>query len=595
MKKQIIYWVVLILAVPIIQSCSTTLDGDLIITKVNVINVRTGDITTNMDVVITGDSISSIIAHKNNTNYKAKQVIDGAEKYLIPGLWDMHTHTWRAYKDFFPLLIANGVTGVREMFGDLETVKYIRAEIKNGEIIGLVIISSGNIIDGNPPLWSSSDVADSAQKGREIVREQKEKGADFIKVYSFLERDTYFAIADECNKLGIPFSGHIPFKISLEEALNSGIGSMEHFFGILNHSSNIHSSLISAMKGEGNKDTLFDKRGYKTFISRMEFEYSTFDENLSKGMIDLLVKNNAWICPTMVQTKGFINWSSPNFEIDDRIYFMPEFAISGWKTEQDSVLSENDLLNYKIGKEWYKLTLSLTKQMFDDGVNFLAGSDYPNPYTYPGFSLHEELQLFVDEAKLSPLQALQTATINPAIYLKKENEFGTVETGKLANLVMLNKNPLEDIKNTTSINAVIVSGQYLDGNTLREGLEKIATKNKLPKIKEELLSIINEKGIDVAITEYHKLKSEQPDAYNFDEEQLNSLGYELLEMKKIKEAIKILELNVQEFPEYANGFDSLGDAYLATEEKLKAIEAWEKAISLGSIATESKLEALKTE
>jgi len=587
MKNRNITQILFFASALFLLSCSKTFEGDLIITNVNIIDVKTGEINYTKSVVIRGDSIANIIDHNGNTNYEAEQVVDASEKYLIPGLWDMHTHTWWGYEDFFPLLIANGVTGVREMFGDFETVKKIREELKSGAIIGPEIYSSGPIVDGDPPIWSSSDIADTPEKGREIVRQQKAGEADFIKVYFLLKKDVYLAIADECEKQNIPLTGHIPFKVSLEEAIASNHLSIEHFYGILEYAGDT--------EGLAKIDSLRKTRfNFEEYYKRFDHITTTYDKAKENALIELLSNSDSWICPTFTVHKGF-HRQYDYYYTDDRIDYMPDYAMNGWKwiTESDSILSEDNARMLTIDTTWYNKILSLVKPLHEKGAKFLAGTDYANPYTYPGFGLHEELEIFVNEAKLTPLQALQTATINPALFMKKESEFGTVETGKLASLVLLNKNPLDDIKNTSAINAVILKGKYLEGNALRDDIEKIATLNRLPKIRDVLSKIIADEGVDAAIGKYKNLKKEQPEAYNFNKEQLNTLAYELLGEGKTKEAIQLFELNVKEFPDYANGFDSLGDGYVAAKDTINAIKAYEISVEMGNNVSQPKLEALK--
>lgn len=587
MKNQIGCFVILVLSLSILQSCSTTLEGDLILTNISIIDVKTGAIRPSMDVVIKGDSIASIVKHSSHSQYQAREIIDATDKFLIPGLWDMHTHTWWGYKDFFPLLIANGITGIREMFGDLATVKQIRVEIGKGEIIGPKIISSGPIIDGDPPSWSSSDVADTPEKGREFVRKQKAEGADFIKVYFSLKRDVYLAIADECKKQQMVLTGHIPVRASLQDAMEANHASIEHFYGILDY--------CSDTEGLARIDSARTSRfNYLEYYKRTGFINETYTPQKEPELIALLSGNKAWVCPTITVTKGVMREYEYNY-VDERMDYMPDYAISGWHSQKDSVLSELDAKNLNIEIVNYQLMMSLIKPLQESGVRFLAGSDYANAYTYPGFSLHEELQILVDEARLSPLEALQTATLNPAVFLNLEHKYGSVESGKIANLVVLDKNPLDNIHNTTSLNAVILNGRYLEGNKLKANLEQIATHNRLPKIWEVLLATLTHSNIEEAIQQYKELKKTRYKAYNFEEEQLNILGYKLIAENKLNQAIKIFELNITTFPNYANGYDSMGDAYLMANKKDKAIEVWEKAASLGSKATIRKLEDLTRE
>jgi tetratricopeptide (TPR) repeat protein len=273
---------------------------------------------------------------------------------------------------------------------------------------------------------------------------------------------------------------------------------------------------------------------------------------------------------------------------------MPDNAINDWGLEPWEA-DEKAREQLKLEKRFYSEMTSLIKILHNSNVKFLAGTDYPNPYTYPGFSLHDELEAFVNDCGLSALEALQTATINPAIFMKKESELGTVEIGKLANLVLLNKNPLEDINNTNAIDAVILKGNYLSGKKLKDDIETIAIENRKPKIKDVLAKIIEEQDVKAAIAEYHRLKESQPAVYNYNVGQLNGLGYQLLRRKKIKEAIAIFKLNTEMFPEDANAFDSLGDAYTTDKDTVNAIIAFETAVSKGFNVSLPKLEALKTE
>lgn len=574
----------LILLLLSITSCSDTLKGDLVITGVNIIDVETGKIIPNQDIAIIGDSITMIKENKSNRNYESDQVIDGTDKYLIPGLWDMHTHTWWGYEDFFPLLLANGVTGIREMFGNIEQVKNIREEIENGDIQGPDIVTSGPLVD-SPGGWPGSDIAETPEEGRKVVRGQTEKGADFIKVYGGLDQDVFEAIADESNKMDIPFGGHIPFDVKVENAVLAGQQFIEHFNGMLEFTTKQREHYYSVLRGEV-QDSLLT-----SFEESLKFLAENYDSNRLNLLIKVLTENDVWIVPTSTVNRSFGYLNDPDFRNDDRIYYMPDYAIDDW----DPIFRNRKDEEYEYIRLWYHKGLDMIKPMLDGGVKFLAGTDYPNQYCYPGFSLHDELQIFVEEAGFSPLEALQTATINPAIFLDQENELGTVETGKRASLVLLNANPLEDINNTREIEGAILQGDYLDGDSLRAEIEAIAAKNKLPKIREVIKPIILEQSIKAAITEYHRLHADSLSQFNFDEEQLNTLGYELLEMEKPEEAIRIFKLNVEMYPDYANGFDSLSDGYLAIGDTIKTIEVWEKAIELGFAPTEERLENLLNE
>ena len=290
-------------------------------------------------------------------------------------------------------------------------------------------------------------------------------------MYSFLERDVYFAIADECKIQGIPFGGHIPFRISLEEAVNAGQISLEHFFGILEFCSTEKEFLYSAMKSKEKNDTIFDARKYSTFLNRMKFETETFDKLKLPELIALLSRSNSWLCPTLVATEGFINRWKPDYKPIDEIKYMPEFTVDNWKPKVDTTKTDLQKRNTQIEIDWYDLTTTVLREMKDGNVKFLAGTDFPNPHCYPGYSLHEELRLFVEKFGFTPLEALQTATFNPAVFLEIDKELGSVEVNKKANLLLLGSNPLENINNTKNINAVILRGKFYSKTAFKDSLE----------------------------------------------------------------------------------------------------------------------------
>ena len=564
--------------------------GDLAITNTNVIDVRTGEVHSAQDVIIRGDSIYDILSHGTAT-LEATQTIDGVRQYLIPGLWDMHVHSWWGYQDFFPVLVANGITGIREMWGNVPEVRRIAKLIEEDSIIGPEMITAAAIVDGNPPAWEGSDIADTPETGREIVRRQKDEGADFIKVYTLLERDAYFAIADESRRQNIPFSGHIPKRVSLQEALEAGHGSIEHFYGIPEFCSSQQDYLEKLRKGDLENDTLMGLK-FSSWYHMADYIYDTFDEAREYELRQLMEKHKPWICPTLVVHIGGQRNYDPLYVSDERIDYMPGYTMNGWRTNASEKSDSISRLNLQTERNAYKIITKLLKPVKDAGARILAGSDYPNPFTFPGFSLHEELQLLVDDAGFTPLEALQTATLNPALFLGLENGLGTVGKGKIANLVLLAENPLDDIRNTTKINAVILRGTYHEGSILRESIESIATNNRKPKIADEIGPLILEEGIDAGIRRYHELRDSRPDAYNFDEEQLNTLGYDLLEAGYMEEAIRIFSLNTEVFPEYANGFDSLGDGFMAAGDPEGAKKAWQRAVDLGMLVTKDKLQSL---
>lgn len=396
---------------------------------------------------------------------KDATIIDGRGKFLIPGLWDMHSHfLFEQFRDsFMKLTLSNGVTGVRDMGGEqLDQLHEIRQSIDTRRSIGPRIVAAGPLVDGPKPVFPFSIPVANADEGRMAVRTLKTKGADFVKVYSLLSRDSYFAIADEAKRQGIAFAGHIPSSVTAVEASDAGQKSIEHVQFFLDVSSDELEMRRERKEAEakGPSDLSRVRAG------QSERVLNTFSEDKVKGVAKRFARNGTWFVPTLTVHRNFAFLKDPLYASDPRLKYIPEGLRNYWKSQSgqvpDGVVKTNQL--------FYAKSLRIVRLFNQENANLLAGSDTMNPYVYPGFSLHDELALLV-EAGLKPFEALQTATINPAVYLGREKELGTIERGKLADLVLLEANPLIDIRNTRKINAVISNGRILD----RIALDKLLT------------------------------------------------------------------------------------------------------------------------
>jgi imidazolonepropionase-like amidohydrolase len=391
--------------------------------------------------------------------------IDGSGKFLIPGLWDMHVHM--VFGDWFPhgkqitlpLFIANGITGVRDMGGELEVLQQWRKEISAGTLIGPRIVISGPMLDGPKPRFPSSVAITTPEDGRRAVDDLKRRGADFIKLQSLIPRDAVFAIADEAKKQGITFVGHVPDSVRASEASNAGQKSFEHLIGIFEGSSPLEDEFIKGTKTE------------KQFLS-------TYDPKRAAALFALLAKNQTWQCPTLVWERGGNLIDQTDFAADTRAKYVPAYWKDvTWKRFTDQVEHDFNTDDLATRKRFVEKELEVVNAMHSAGVRFLAGTDTPpGVYIFPGFSLHEELQRFV-AAGFTPMEALQTATLNPAKFLGREAELGTIEKGKLADMVLLDTNPLDDIRNTQKIAGVVANGRYFSRaelDKLLAGVEKDA-------------------------------------------------------------------------------------------------------------------------
>src|SRR5579871_1451679 len=434
-----------------------TPEHGLAFTHVTVIDVTGAPALTDMTVVIEGQRIVALGASRDVHPPPRATVIEARGKYLIPGLWDMHVHTvfgdWlpRNEKVTLPLFVANGVTGVRDMGGDLDVLKQWRADIAAGRLLGPRMIIAGPMLDGPVPRFPSSAPVANAADGRRVVDELKAQGVDFIKIQSLIPRDGYFAAAEESKKQGLIFVGHVPDAVRASEASNAGQRSIEHFTGIFEGCSTIEDQLIKGPKSLGRN-------------------VSTYDPARARALIALMAKNQTWQVPTLVWERG--QWLIDDIDLshDPLIKYAPAaWKDRTWPMFVKSILSDMDTDPLPVRRHFVQMELDMTLAMFRAGVPFMAGTDTAaGVHVFPGFSLHEELTLFV-RAGLTPLQALQTATLNPARFMGRLDDMGTVAKGKLADLVLLDANPLDDIDNTRKIRAVVLAGGYFD----RPGLDRM--------------------------------------------------------------------------------------------------------------------------
>jgi imidazolonepropionase-like amidohydrolase len=439
----------------------------IVFTHVTVIDTASGALQPDMTVIVTGDRIEQVGTKRHVKIPKDGKIIDATGKYMIPGLWDMHVHTF--FGDWvpggkevtLPLFIANGVTGVRDMGSDLEPILAAAKEIDQHRLLGPRMVIAGPMLDGPKTQFPASIAIATPEDGRRAVDMLKSRGVDFIKIQSYVPRDAYFAIADECKKQKITFVGHVPDSIRGSEASNAGQKSFEHLIGIFEGSSTAEDELLKGPKGPGR------------FLE-------TYDASKEASLIQLLAKNQTWQCPTLYWERG--QWLVDVIDVtkDPNAKYAPLFwREKSWPRFTAGIIKDLDTDPVPVRQKFVEHELDIVRKLNQAGVPFLAGTDCPAGVDMlPGFSLHLELQRFI-AAGFTPLQALQTATINPAKFLDRQNDFGTVEAGKFADLVLLDANPLDDIRNTQKIAGVVAGGRYFS----RAGLDRIlseveATANK---------------------------------------------------------------------------------------------------------------------
>jgi imidazolonepropionase-like amidohydrolase len=437
-------------------------DPALVITHVTVIDPRDGTTAPDRTIAIRGDRIAVVTSARDGAAIPAARTIDGTGKFVIPGLWDMHIHTFfgtwvpGGEEVTLPLLVANGVTGVRDMGSELEPILGARAAIAEHRMLGPRMVIAGPMLDGPRTQFPASIAITTPDDGRRAVAMLAGRGVDFIKIQSYVPRDAYFAIAEECRKRGVVFVGHVPDAIRGAEAANAGQNSFEHLIGVFEASSTAEDALLAGPKGPGR------------FLD-------TFDPAREAALTRILLARQTWQCPTLFWERG--QWLVDAIDTShdpDAPYAPVSWRDKSWPRFTASIIKELDTDPLAVRQRFVTHELEIVRRLHAAGVPFLAGTDTPAGVdVIPGASLHHELERFVD-AGLTPLAALQTATINPARFLGRLADLGTVERGKLADLVLLDANPLVDITRTRAIAAVVLAGRYLSRGELDGILRDVA-------------------------------------------------------------------------------------------------------------------------
>jgi len=447
----------------------------LILTNVNVVDTRNGDIGHNLTVVIKNQRIHAIAKFGFIQESRKTHVINVNGKYLIPGLWDMHVHSafgqvapWDE-SIIYPLYIANGVTCIRDMGGNPDLLENRRNRIDKGELLGPRILYAGPFLDGGKPEPGKTDPAmlwvNTPAEARAAVDSLQKRGVDFVKILSELNRETYFAIASESGKDHLRFVGHVPESVSAAEASTAGQRSIEHLSGI-----NLACSSKEIELRQKRLDAI-EKNDNAEWSAANKEVLATYSSEKAKALFQELATNNTYQVPTLVWWRANSRFGDTDLASDPRLQYVPAWVQAEWSPEK--LKTPPAQLEYL--KALLARNLDDTRAMNRAGVPFMAGTDGPDPYVFPGFSLHDELALLHD-AGFTNAQALQAATYSPALFMNKLDKFGVVEIGRAADLVLLDANPIEDIQNTRKISAVVVGGKYFSRADLDQILAKIAEK-----------------------------------------------------------------------------------------------------------------------
>jgi predicted amidohydrolase len=455
--------------------------SQLAFTHVTVIDATGAPEQPDRTVVVSDGKIVSIGAAVSVHVPDDARVIDSRGLFMIPGLWDMHAHAFAEGSEhllplfYFYLSVANGVTGLRDMAGfadDIEADEQWRTALRTGAVIGPQLLMAGALVDGPHPTYPRSISVATPEEARDVVGSLKTRGIDFIKVYNMLPREEYFAIADESKKQRIPFAGHVPLAVRANEASEAGQASFEHLWGLLLQSSSREDELRPKMLAEANRPGTrpTQLRPHTVFARELADSY---DQQKASALFAELIKNHTWQVPTLSVLHMLAYIEDVPKEDDPRLRYFPRALQQEWNPAHDWRTKGRDAKEIANSHILFEADLKLVRAMHAAGVGMLAGTDSTEPYTYPGFTLHDELAWLV-AAGLTPMEAIQSATRNPAEFLGQINRQGTVEVGKDADLVLLSADPLADIHNTQKIVSVVLHGRYLSRADLDAMLQTVA-------------------------------------------------------------------------------------------------------------------------
>ena len=436
--------------------------ADLAIEHATVIDVRDGSLAADRTILIAGGRITAVAPSSGVRIADGVPTVDATDRFVIPGLWDSHVHSATSIGWHFPLFLAHGVTSVRNMHSTVDTAlgltTAIQRRLASGDLLGPRFLANGPIIDGPPPTWPGTVLARNPDEGRAAVDSLTDGGADFIKVYDALDLPTYRAIAAEAKSRGIPMDGHVPMRVPAESAAAAGQRVTEHLSGITMSCSNRADSIRAEYSAFlGRMPTLPYPMSMIGFFSLVRAASDTRDPAACARVVAAYHDHGVTVDPTFVT---FVAGNDPGAVLGDsaRMAMVPPAVVGMWRQMAASELTRTmrNLMGPVVDNAFENL-----RMLHDAGVPVLAGTDLGNPFLVPGASLHDELELLV-RAGLSNLEALQAATIAPARTFGLADSLGVVAKGTLADLVLLDRNPLDDIANTRTVRSVVLRGRLLD-------------------------------------------------------------------------------------------------------------------------------------
>ncbi|MEQ8304196.1 MAG: amidohydrolase family protein [Cyclobacteriaceae bacterium] len=436
---------------------------DVMIQHGSIIDIVNGEVSSNKILLLNADSIYGIIDEVQKSNYTAQNEIDALGKFILPGLWDNHVHFGggdsliQENKDLLPLYIANGITGVRDAAADIApSVLQWRDEINRGELFGPRLFTSGPKLEGYNSVWLGDlEIGTRAEMLAAFDSLQKLK-VDFVKITdNTISSEIYLECLKEAKMRKMKISGHIPFALTLEQVSDAGLASVEHLGYALRAGSPQREEVMKKVA-----------EGKMSPADATQIFIESFDASLASAAYAKIAANGTAITPTLKISKTLAYLDKDDHSRDEYLSYVGPGLV---KTYEGRVIRAAQADEAEIAQRHarYEKVKTLLPLLHQAGVMIIAGTDsgYLNSFVYPGLALHEELILFV-EAGLTPLQALQASILSGPKYLGVQDQFGTLETGKSGDVLILNGNPLEDISSTQDISTVILRGKIYNRQSL---------------------------------------------------------------------------------------------------------------------------------
>lgn len=409
-------------------------------------------------------------------------IIDGTGKFLMPGLWDAHIHF--AYIEelaprMFDLFLIYGITSVRDTGGKIEFVTAWRDSARRQPLNAPRVMVAGPLIDGIPNVYDGSDPghpplslgSGSVKAVAQLVERLDSIDVDFLKAYEMLTPEQFLKVMELAKAKGLKVTGHVPLSMDVITASNAGLNSMEHMRNLELSCASNADQLLKERREILSKGKNLPGHELRSSIhtAQREVAVTNYDDNKANGILEVLKKNDTWQIPTLALNTGQTRLPYGRPEWQESFEYLPYEIGNEWRTTTAQA-SPADVPQFR--KDYTKWMLNMAAKVHKAGIPMLAGTDTPIGFLTPGLSLHEEFLVLV-EAGLSPQEALKTATINPARYFKLESELGSIKEGQWADLVMLDANPLEDIRNTLRIIAVVKQGKVFGESELNVIKERL--------------------------------------------------------------------------------------------------------------------------